>query len=423
MILDDIVAKTRERVARDIEVTNLDTMIELAKKTKNKLSPFAFEKALQGKDIGFICEVKKASPSKGIIAQDFPYIQIAKDYERAGAACISVLTEPDFFCGSDEYLRNIKQVVNIPIIRKDFIIDKYQIYQAKVIGADCVLLICSILDRKTLEEYISICNALSLSALIEVHDEDEVKMALEAGARLIGVNNRNLKDFTVNINNSMSLRKLVPDDVVFIAESGIKVAKDIKELRSGNVNGVLVGETLMRADDKARQLNILRGTKIKICGLTRLEDIEAVNKYKPDYVGFVFASSKRFVNDSKVKELKAMLSNDIQAVGVFVNDVIEHIANLCEENIIDIIQLHGDEDESYINKLKKVTNKPIIKAIRVKNEDDINKGINISSNYILLDAYSENAYGGTGISIDNNLLPANYRPYFLAGGIDSSNVE
>lgn len=220
---------------------------------------FRFEKALSGADIGFICECKKASPSKGLIAEDFPYVEIAKEYEAAGATCISVLTEPKWFLGENRYLKEITEHVSIPCIRKDFTVDEYMIYEASTLGASAVLLICSLLDTETLKKYIGICDELGLSALVEAHDEEEISSALSAGARVIGVNNRNLKDFTVDVHNSERLRKLVPENVLFVAESGIKTAEDIQVLREAHVNGVLIGETLMRAPDKKVRLDALRG--------------------------------------------------------------------------------------------------------------------------------------------------------------------
>ena len=220
-----------------------------------------FEKSLQGPEIQFICEVKKASPSKGLIDPVFPYVDIARDYERAGAAAISVLTETDYFLGKDEYLEEIHQSVGLPLLRKDFTIDPYQIYQAKVLGASGVLLICSILDDKKLAAYIKVCDSLGLSALVEAHNAGEVKRAEKAGARIIGVNNRNLKDFTVDIHNSLNLRKLISQDILFVAESGINSPEDIEALRTGGVNGVLIGETLMRAPDKKAMLAYLRGDR------------------------------------------------------------------------------------------------------------------------------------------------------------------
>lgn len=220
---------------------------------------FAFEKALGKPDISFICEVKKASPSKGIIAEDFPYLDIAKDYERAGADCISVLTEPKWFLGSGDYLKEISSEVNIPCLRKDFTVHEYMIYEAKLLGASAVLLICSILSSEQIKRYIEICDKLGMSALVEAHSEEEIKIALNAGAKIIGVNNRNLKDFSVDTENSRRLRELVPKDIIFVSESGIKDAKDIEKLRESGVNAVLIGEALMRADDKTAKLAELRG--------------------------------------------------------------------------------------------------------------------------------------------------------------------
>lgn len=258
MILDTIMEAVLLRIEQDKERVPFDKMRDLVLELNNDTG-FPFEMALKNQDISFICEVKKASPSKGIIDEEFPYTTIAKEYEAAGASCISVLTEPAFFKGCDSYLTEIRQVVSLPLIRKDFIVDPYQIYQSKVIGADCILLICAILDESKLKEYLELCNQLGLSVLVEAHDEEEVLKAIACNARIIGVNNRDLKTFHVDINNSVSLRKLVPLDTLFIAESGIQSALDIEVLRNANVNGVLIGETLMRAKDKALMLKELRG--------------------------------------------------------------------------------------------------------------------------------------------------------------------
>ena len=219
---------------------------------------FAFENALKKPGLSFICECKKASPSKGVIAEEFPYLQIAKEYEAAGADCISVLTEPKWFLGSDRYLREIAAEVSIPIIRKDFTGEPYMIYEAKVMGASAVLLICSILTPEQLQQYLAICEELGLSALVETHDEAEAAMALEAGARLIGVNNRNLKDFTVDTENSRRLRNEIPKGVLFVSESGIRDVCDIRAVKEMGADAVLIGETLMRAADKRRTLEELR---------------------------------------------------------------------------------------------------------------------------------------------------------------------
>lgn len=220
---------------------------------------FAFERALQKPEIAFICECKKASPSKGVIAEDFPYLDIAKAYEAAGADCISVLTEPKWFLGSDKYLQEIAQTVKIPCLRKDFTVHEYQIYEAKLLGAQAVLLICSILIPEQIREYIHICDVLGISALVEAHDETEVRAAVNAGARIIGVNNRNLKDFSVDTDNSRRMRELVPDSILFVSESGVQSAEDVQKLRSIGADAVLIGETLMRASDKTAKLKELRG--------------------------------------------------------------------------------------------------------------------------------------------------------------------
>ena len=220
---------------------------------------FEFENALKKSSVSFICECKKASPSKGLIAPDFPYLQIAEDYENAGADCISVLTEPKWFLGSDDYLREIANAVSIPCLRKDFTVDEYMIYEAKLLGASAVLLICSILSEEQIKEYIAICDELGLSALTEAHDEAEVQTALNANARIIGVNNRNLKDFSVDTENSRKLRRLIPSDVLFVSESGVSSAEDVKKLYEIGADAVLIGETLMRASDKKEKLAQLRG--------------------------------------------------------------------------------------------------------------------------------------------------------------------
>ncbi|MCM1193273.1 MAG: indole-3-glycerol phosphate synthase TrpC [Butyrivibrio sp.] len=285
MILDEIAAKTRERIEAEKRKVSVREMEKLAREAAARrrekegelLSPngretvrqkaedggflFPFERALAGPGMSFICEVKKASPSKGVIAEQFPYVEIGKGYEAAGADAMSVLTEPFYFKGSDEYLSAIRREVSIPLLRKDFTVDEYMIYQAGCLGADAVLLICAILSPGQLSEYGAIARELGLSALVEAHDEQEVEMALTAGARIIGVNNRNLKDFTVDIENSLRLRKLVPRNILFVSESGMKTRADIARLEENGTDGVLIGETFMRSPDKAGLLKELRGSE------------------------------------------------------------------------------------------------------------------------------------------------------------------
>lgn len=258
MILNEIAKDTKKRVEEAKKNVSFEEIKHQASQMK-KETGFPAEERLKSPGIHFICEVKKASPSKGVIAEEFPYLQIAKEYELAGVDIISCLTEPHYFMGSDQYLQEIKREVSIPVLRKDFTVDAYQIYEAKVLGADLVLLICSLLTEEILKEYIGICDELLLSALVEVHDEAEMEMAVHAGARIIGVNNRNLKDFTVDIHNSMRLREKAPEEILFVAESGIKTPEDIRELREAKVNGVLIGETLMRSPDKKKKIRELLG--------------------------------------------------------------------------------------------------------------------------------------------------------------------
>lgn len=264
-ILEEIAKKREVTIAagkKEIPFQEMKTRAEAAAKSEfqeNGTFSFLFERKLSEPGIHFICEVKKASPSKGIIAEDFPYLQIAKEYEEAGAAAISVLTEPEYFLGKDSYLEEIQSQVKIPVLRKDFTIDAYQIYEAKVLGASAVLLICALLEEERLREYIGIAHSLGLSALVEAHDEGEVAKALRAGARIIGVNNRDLKTFQVDIKNSIKLRSFVPESLIFVSESGIKTPEDVAALKENGTNAVLIGETFMRSPDKKQMLRRLAG--------------------------------------------------------------------------------------------------------------------------------------------------------------------
>ncbi|WP_406535666.1 indole-3-glycerol phosphate synthase TrpC [Methanobrevibacter sp.] len=256
-MLDEIVEKTKERIEQAKEIVPLDEL-------KNEVESleisdeFPFKKALSEDGISIIAEVKRASPSKGLIAEDFDYVAIAKEYEAAGASAISVLTEPYFFKGSNDYLKEIAENVSIPILRKDFVIDEYMIWEAKLLGASAVLLIVSILDIATLKKFLDLAHDLGLSAIVETHDGSEITTAVNVGAEIIGVNNRNLNDFTVDIENSISLRRCVGGDVIFISESGIKTKEDVARLKENDVDAVLIGETLMKCDDKKTMISELK---------------------------------------------------------------------------------------------------------------------------------------------------------------------
>ena len=256
-ILDQLAEQARQRV---VTAKAVKPLAEIKREAMSlPKGDFPCEKALSGDDMAFICECKKASPSKGLIAPDFPYLDIARAYEAAGAEAISVLTEPKWFLGSDDYLREITGQVSVPCLKKDFTVDEYMLYQAKLLGASAALLICAILDEVQLKDYIRICDALGLSALVEVHDATEAEMALGAGARIVGVNNRNLKDFTVDNGNSKKLRNIIPPQVLFVSESGVRDAADVQAAREIGADAVLVGEALMRAADKRAKLAELRG--------------------------------------------------------------------------------------------------------------------------------------------------------------------
>lgn len=256
-ILDEIAENTKRRVAEAKEKISLEEVKKKAYKLPK--GDFKFEKTLAKPELSFILECKKASPSKGVIAENFPYLDIAKDYEKAGCDAISVLTEPKWFLGKNKYLQEIAREVSVPVLRKDFTVDEYMIYEAKILHASAVLLIVAILSEEQLKKYLNICNELGLSAIVEIHDETEAEIAIKAGARIIGVNNRNLKDFTVDMDNTRKLRDKIPENILLVSESGMKGAEDIKKVKSMGINAVLIGETLMRAENKKETLMKLKG--------------------------------------------------------------------------------------------------------------------------------------------------------------------
>lgn len=448
MILDKIIEATKIRVAQEKQIESPES-VKAAALALPSDTGFPFEAALRQQDFNFICEVKKASPSKGIIAEHFPYLDIAKEYEVAGAAAISVLTEPDFFKGDKTYLQEIASTVKIPVLRKDFIIDEYQIYQAKVWGASAILLICACLDVPTLTKFRELADSLGLSSLVEAHDEAEVQMAIDCGARIIGVNNRNLKDFTVDVQNSVRLRNLVEDDVIFVSESGLETPEDIQVLRDNNIGVALMGEILMRSPNKIEKLAYLYGStyytpKVKMCGISKGETIPAIVDAKPDYMGLVFAPSKRQVTVDQAKTLVEELhkqyanryngdaeqySNQtlihqefIKTVGIFVNETLDNLVTIATEVNLDAVQLHGDEDEAFIQSLKERTNVEVWKAVQIRSAADAAAWIDSSTDMLLFDAYHKDERGGMGEVFDWSCLDEFERPFMLAGGIDSTNV-
>ncbi len=494
MILDKIVAATEKRVCdakANLPLSELQQQVERMPITK----AFPFEQALQELDFNFICEVKKASPSKGVIAEDFPYLEIAKEYEMAGAAAISVLTEPEFFLGSPQYLQEIAEAVYIPVLRKDFIIDEYQIYEAKLWGASAILLIAAILDDETMSHFHKLADSLGLSCLVEAHDETEVLRAVNIGARIIGVNNRNLKDFTVDVNNSIRLRKLVDDSVIFVSESGLDMAVDIQRLRDNKIHAALMGESFMRSNDKVAKLAELYGPirpkrftygtsnrelivkkdtdketglitlkvkslmlseletlqisesnpvteqnyqpKVKFCGISQEDTVPVLLETQPDYVGFIFAPSKRQVTVKQAQSITRSLQDSINTtsgnkccsqVGVFVNETISTIVEIAKAVPLSVVQLHGDETIAYIESLRihlqeeQLDSIQIWKAVQVQTKEDIMQWEQAPIDGLVVDAYSKEERGGTGKTIDWSLLDDVQVPYYLAGGIGLHNV-
>ena len=492
MILDRIVAATEKRVKEakaKLPLSKLQQQVERMPITKD----FLFEQALQELDFNFICEVKKASPSKGIIAEYFPYLEIAKEYEMAGAAAISVLTEPDFFLGSPQYLQEIAEAVHIPVLRKDFVIDEYQIYEAKLWGASAILLIAAILDDETMSHFHKLADSWGLSCLVEAHDETEVLRAVNIGARIIGVNNRNLKDFTVDVNNSIRLRKLVDDSVIFVSESGLDTAADIQRLRDNKIHAALMGESFMRTKDKVAKLAELYGPirpkcfgyshreliakketgketelitlevkslilseletlqisesnqvteqnyqpKVKFCGISQEDTVPVLLDTQPEYVGFVFAPSKRQVTVKQAQSITRRLQDSLHTtsgnkcrsrVGVFVNETIPTIVEIAKAVPLSVVQLHGDETMAYIESLRihlyeeQLGSIQIWKAVQVQTKEDIMQWKQAPIDGLVVDAYSKTTRGGTGQTVDWSLLEGIQMPYYLAGGIGLHNV-
>lgn len=366
MILDRLADATRARYARRMADTPLDIV-----KSRALALPkgnFAFERALEAPGVSLICEVKKASPSKGLISPDFPYLDIARDYAAAGAAAISCLTEPDYFLGDDRYLQEIAAAVPIPVLRKDFTLYDYQIYEAKVLGAGAVLLICALLDTDTLRRYIEICDTLGLSALVEAHDHREIAGALAAGARVIGVNNRNLKDFTVDVHNSSRYRALVPAGIRFVSESGI----------------------------------------------TTPADIAAANESRPDYIGFILSPGyRRSITKEQALALRKQLDPGIVPVGVFVNATPAYIQACVDCGAIEAVQFHGQEspaDCAAIHGAKKI-------KVFVTGEDQPAPPGSYPVDYLLFDSGR-----GDGIAPKDRQIPPCDRPFFLAGGLNTENM-
>ncbi len=417
-VLDELADEARRRVERAKREVPLEEM--KARAGRLPKNGFPFEDALRKDGMSFICEAKKASPSKGVIAESFPYLDIAKDYERGGASCISVLTEPSRFLGDLRYLSEIAAEVDIPVLRKDFVVDEYMIYEAKCAGASAVLLICSILDEETLRRFIGICDSLALSALVEAHDEKEVSKALRCGARILGVNNRDLKDFTVDHRNCLRLRPLVPENVLFVAESGIKTRSDIEDLERNGVDAVLIGETLMRADDRVSKLRELRcpRTLVKLCGMRTERDVMNAVRAGADMVGMILTPGfRRSVPIGEAVKMVSLIPEGVVSVGVFVDAPIEEVENVSKMLNLGMIQLHGSEDDEYVTRIRGSLGVPVTKSFVVESEDDLIGAERSEADLVLLDSGK-----GSGERFDWSLARPLGRRTVLAGGLTPENV-
>ena len=438
-VLAELAATARERVAAAKGTRPLSELRVAALAVRPPASGrFGFEHALAAPGLSFICEVKRASPSKGLIAPHFPYLDIAHDYAGAGAAAISVLTEPSRFLGADAHLRQIASAVRTPVLRKDFTVDAYQLYEARELRASAVLLICALLGPTQLSEYLGLADELGLSCLVEAHDEHEVGQALAAGARVVGVNNRDLRDFSVDLSTAAGLRDLVPRGVLFVAESGVRTPADAATIAAAGADAVLVGEALMRAPDRRAALADMRRTaeaaapaRVKICGVRGDADVDVLNETLPDYVGFVFAAgSRRRVDLATALRLRASLDRRIATVGVFVDQPLAAMVAAVTSGAISVVQLHGDEDAAVVAALRaQAPGVRVVKAVGVLDAASIVDAAGLDPDWLLLD----NVRGGSGERFDWALVDQARRlaaarsmtlpPFFLAGGLDADNVQ
>ncbi|WP_283650976.1 indole-3-glycerol phosphate synthase TrpC [Ileibacterium valens] len=400
-----------------------------------------FQAIIQGKNDNspaLICECKKASPSKGVICDNYDPGFIARAYQEAKADAISVLCENSGFQGSVLDLKAVCQNVSIPVLRKDFITDPYQVKEAFVYGADAVLLIVSILDDQQLKVFLDLCLKLHLDALVECHDLSEIRKAIQAGARIIGVNNRNLKDFSVDCSNSLNLRNQVPDSILFVSESGFTSPTDIEIALANQVDAVLIGEALMKSDDKIQKIRELKGLVpsslyekklnglnlkkatpfIKLCGIQTKEDVDLINQYHPDRIGFILAPrSRRSVSIKQAQELSNFLDPTIEITAVFLKPDDEDC--LQAVSFANRIQIHQPKDPEQICRLKQKIKIPVIEAFGIRSSQDLEAASRSVADEILLDA----SCPGSGKSFNWNLLKDYDRPFILAGGIDSSNIQ
>ncbi len=428
-VLSKIIAKKRERVEQAKQTVSLEQVRGDAYAKRIASTPLALSRALRADEINIIAEFKRRSPSKGVIRADADLSWIVRSYAMGGAAAISVLTEEDFFDGSLADLREVKTLVHLPVLRKDFVFDEYQVYESAAAGADAILLIVAALDDQQLERLRRLAeDLLEMDALVEVHSAEEMKRATACGAKLIGVNNRDLRTFAVSLETSLKLAPHAPDDALLVSESGLNNPADLQGLREHGFHGFLIGESLMRAERPSRKIGQLRAAIpeqvfVKICGITNLEDALAAVEAGADALGFNFyRPSPRYISPQAAREIIDQLPKSILNVGVFVDEEPQIVLSIAEEAGLTAVQLHGDESPGYCYEFDSYY---VIKALRAAEDLDLEKAANYDIDAIMLDTKDDLLRGGTGRTFDwsiaervNKLMPE----FFLAGGLSPENV-
>jgi indole-3-glycerol phosphate synthase/phosphoribosylanthranilate isomerase len=434
MFLDQIVSQTRIDLAQHKIDLPLDDLRQMALAQPR---PRDVIKALEPRErVHLIAEIKRASPSKGMLAPDLDLIATARLYEEHGASIISVLTEPHFFLGSPAYLTAIKNAVSIPVLRKDFIIDEYQVYEARAWGADLLLLICAILDDDQLQRLLNLTHELHMRALVEVHSPEEAQRAIKAGALIIGVNSRDLTTFKMNPYLIREIRQILPKDRFIIAESGIHSEADVRRLARYDVQAMLVGESLVLSSDIPGQIRMLlhganQTTQVKICGLSQPEHINTAIDAGADMLGFIFHEpSHRYIRPAQIPALLESSTSYAQPapgqarpdlVGVFVNKEANYINDVIEQTGLHYVQLHGTESPDFCRQISR----PVIKALSLKEQSDLSQLADYQSVAwrLLIDTPTPQ-WGGSGRTSDWNLArqAAQHSKILLAGGLTTENV-
>ena len=409
-ILDKIIENKK------LELQKLKKLKPLSNfRSKIKPSTRDFKKAISKNALNLIAEIKKASPSAGKIAKSFNPVRVASIYNNYADA-ISIITDKKFFKGDIRYFKKIDKITEVPLLRKDFIIDKYQIYESRYNGADAILLIAGILSIRQINKFISIAKKLNMHCLVEVHTKEELKKVLKTKAEIIGINNRNLKNFKISLNTTLDLLKSIPKNCIIISESGFNSLSDIKKVKN-KVNSVLIGTSIMQSSNIEQKLKQLSIPKIKICGITQLKDALLASKLGATYLGFIFyKKSPRYISPKKASSIITKLPNNILKVGIFVNEPLNNVKKIAKQLKLNLIQLHGNESQSYCNKLKL----PIIKAFRVKNKLKLIH----KTPYCLFDTFTSK-YGGSGKVFNWNLIQnlINKKKSFLSGGLNINNIK